>query len=400
MNALNHVLGNVKFHGLLGETLDFLRDRGPIIANFAHTMAMFGTSLGRCPHVFWEKKRYPNMNWVLVGTTGSGKGRSLDAVTEVFNLDRRVQYLLAPMSHGSFTSGVRLIQHIHNYIMGFEEGESRFLAIIPEFESTLSCMRISTNKLNGYLINLHDYKDIREVIGKKHIDLTGLHFGMVGHITPYLLHDRIPEGTVKGGLGSRLFFLHLPEAKYSDGERDFNRNDLLSLQGKIKTSLEKGGERTLVKLASPAKKLFREFDKANFNYAPGDPTIKNLTIRFGIQCIKMALMISLFNGESQISLDSLKSALSVVEYSKATILHLFSGTSKATPQFLIKEFIAQKGSATKTEITERFAHTFSNDEISNTLIYLEEHGHISVSMSQEARGRKKMTYTSITSAAA
>lgn len=203
------------------------------------------------------------------------------------------------------------------------------------------------------------------------------------------------KNLLAGGLASRLFFLRVPALDYASGEKDFDEQRLRDLQGKIKTNLEKGGERCLVEMTPEAQKRFREFDEANYNDAQDSNTLKNLTVRFGALCLKMALSIALFNGEDKVSLKSMESALSVIEYSKATLTDLFGPASVSTPECQVREFIEKSGAATKTEITKRFSHTFERMELDEALSKLLSENAISETKSTGARGRKTTTYAPI-----
>lgn len=385
----------MQFDGLLKDTLDLLSPHGHILANFAHVMAIYGTSLGRYPHLFWRGKVYPNMYWVLVGKTGCGKGRSFDAASKLFDFGHREDYLLAPISHENITSGKGLVEHTDAYLSHFGDEENRLLLTIAEFEATLACTRIATNKVSSNLINLYDGKDICETIGKKCIRLSGLHFGLVGHITPELLHKRKTNTMVASGLANRIFFIQLPDPSYSSGESDFDKSDLMALQGKIITSLDKGGQRELVEMTPDAKERFAEFDKANFDYAPSCSALKDLTARFGSQCLKLALTISLFNGEDQVSLPSMESALSVMEYSKASLENLFGDSSINTLERQVREFVEKNGTATRTQLTQEFCHICEKAELDRVLENLVKNNVISESISTGVRGRRTTTYAPI-----
>lgn len=389
----NFSLNISQFHGLTSEILDFCSIRGNIASNLAHHLAFFGTSLGRYPHVEWRGAIYPAVNWVIVGGTSCGKGESLRLISKIYEFDKHSEYLLAPSRRVSLTSGKNTPKYIYDELAEYDEGESRFLTINEEFVGQLNCLRISTNKMTSVFINLSDGKKISEHYGKNRVTLPEIHYGSVGHITPQRLIDGLKPNLIDDGFANRILFMGVPTPEYSANPAPYSYDDLLALQGKIIASLKIGGERCRVDMEDNALNRYQEYNQAHYCEEMADKNLKYLMARFPQQCLKVALIISLTNQEEKISLESMDSALAVMQYSRGTLEELFSSTVVSTCVQDMKAFIEKKGEATKTEITLAYAKKYSRQEIDNALSELAEQNVITFKVSTGARGRRTTTYS-------
>lgn len=392
MNFNHFSLEISNFHGLTSEILDFASIRGNVASNFVHHCAFFGTSLGRYPHIEWRGKIYAAMNWVVVGSTSCGKGESLELISDLYDVDRHSQYLIAPSRRVSLTSGKNTPKYIYDELAEYEEGETRFLTINEEFIGQLNCLRIPTNKMAAVWINLSDGRRLSENYSKNKVSLPELHYGSIGHITPELLVANLKQSIIVGGLANRMMFMGVPDPAYSPEPAPYSRDDLLAIQGKIKSSLEKGGERCLVEMEENALGIYQEYSRSLFEERQTNLRLKYLMARFPKECLKVAMIISLTNQEEKISLQSMESALAVMQYSRATLEALFDNEIASTPEQHIKAFIEEKGTATKTEITVAFAKKYTREVIDNALLRLIDNNIIAESVSTGARGRRTHTY--------
>ena len=376
-----------QFHGLTYDILDFAAVRGSTVANLIHHLTFFGTALGRFPHVQWRGKIYPDLNCILVGTSGCGKGESLGIIQELYDFPAVHRYLLAATRNTSLTSGKRTIQAIHAILQAVGNGETRVLSIDEECSAQIRSAARPNNTLAQTLIKFIDGAAVSENCNGQQIDIPELHFGSVGHITPMVLTKAMGEETFFDGLGNRFLFMGIPTPEFSESDGSYSQSVRLGLQQSLITSLSEGGERTQVEINPDAQELFLDLVRSQRSALCAEK-IRALQQRLPVICLKLALTLALVNREESITRQTMEEACTIIDYSRKTIEALFGSTQKQSPEQVILEYLHEHGRTQRTPLMQELSSRLPRKVIDAALTSLVSQHRVTRTTETIARGRR------------
>ena len=375
------------FHGLTSEILDFASVRGSTVGNLMHHLTFFGAGVGSYPHVEWRGKIYADINCILVGTTGSGKGESLGIIRELYTFPSKYQDLLAPTRDTSLTSGKRSIQAIHSILEEYGNGETRILSIDEEFASLLSSASRTNNTLAQTLIKFIDGAALSEYCNGRLIKIPELHFASVGHIPPEVLTKAMSTDTFFNGLGNRFLFMEVPTREYSESDGHYSEDDMCHLRQKLIESLGEGGTRTRVEMDEGARDVYLNLQRS----LPAEACskeIRALQQRLPLMCLKLALTLTLVNREESITRQTMEEANALIDYSRKTIARSFGPTQVETPEQVVLRYLEEHGRTQRTTLTGDLSKRLPRKLIDAVLTTLISRRQVIRTTETIARGRR------------
>lgn len=384
-NSIN--LESSKFHGLTGEILDFTSVRGSTVGNLIHHLTFFGAALGSYPHVEWRGKKYSDMNCILVGTSGCGKGESLGIIRDLYDFPPAQHGLLAPTRNTSLTSGKRTIQAINAVLQQCQNGETRFLSIDEECSAQINSADMRNNTLAQVLIKFIDGNAVTEPCNGRTITIPPLHFGSIGHITPMVLRATLRHMAFFNGLGNRFLYMGIPTPEFSEDDGSYSPESMRALQQKLIESLNEGGARQRVEMDDEAREVFLHLAHS----LSGDTSterIRALQQRLPDMCLKLALTLALVNREATITRQTMEEARAIIDYSRQTIDKLFGATEEETPVQAVLKYLTEQGRTQRTPLMQALTRDHDRKAIERALNMLVNEKRILQGTEVVERGRR------------
>lgn len=376
-----------QFHGLTHDILNFAAVRGSTVGNLIHHLTFFGTALGRYPHVQWRGEVYPDLNCILVGTSGCGKGESLGIIRALYTFPSPYQELLAPTRDTSLTSGKRTIQAIYSILKEAGNGETRLLSIDEECSAQITSAARTNNTLAQTLIKFIDGAAVSEHCNGRLISIPELHFGSIGHITPKVLTKVMGEDTFFNGLGNRFLFMGLPTPELSESDGSYSERDRLALQQSLIGSLSVGGARTLVEIDQDAQELYLNLVRS-LRTDTCSERLRALQQRMHVMCLKLALTLALVNREETITRQTMEEACAIIDYSRKTIGELFGATEEETPEQVVLNYLQEHGRTQRTPLMDELSKRLPRKLIEAALTTLISRRQVIRTTETIARGRR------------
>lgn len=359
-------LESSQFHGLTSEILDFTSVRGSTVGNLIHHLTFFGAALGSYPHVDWRGRIYADLNCILVGTSGCGKGESLGIIRELYTFPSEHQELLAPTRNTSLTSGKRTIQAIHSILEEAGDGETRLLSIDEECSAQITSAAQRNNTLAQMLIKFIDGAAVSEHCNGRLIEIPELHFGSIGHITPRTLGRVMGADTFFNGLGNRFLFVGIPTPEISEEDGSYPEEDMCRIRQKLIESLRDGGARERVEMDADAQDVYLNLVHS-LRADPCTERLRALQQRIHVICLKLALTLTLVNREASITRQMMEEACAIIEYSRKTIGELFGPTEQESPEQVILKYLAENGRTQRTPLMQALTGFFTRQRLDTAL---------------------------------
>ena len=378
---------STQFHGLTGEVLDLTSVRGSTVGNLIHHLTFFGAALGRYPHVEWRGKIFADLNCILVGTSGCGKGESLGIINDLYTFPEQYRDLLAPTKNTTLTSGKRTIQMINAVLEECEDGETRFLSIDEECSSQIVSASQWNNTLAQVLIKFIDGVEISETCNRRLITIPPLHFGSIGHITPMALLATLRHIAFFNGLGNRFLFMGIPTPQLSVADGSYSEEDMAALRQKLIESLSEGGTRTRMWLDEDAGEVFLSLVRS-LQSATCSERIRALQQRMPAMCLKLALTLALVNREETITRQTMEEACAIIDYSRKTIDELFGTTTQESPEQVILNYLSEHGRTQRTPLMQALSSRLPRNIIEMALNALVSRNRVTRTTQTIARGRR------------
>ncbi|WP_165178214.1 DUF3987 domain-containing protein [Desulfovibrio sp. ZJ369] len=384
---MNDIVDASYFHGLTSEILDFTSVRGSTVDNLIHHLTFFGAALGRYPHVQWRGEVYADLNCILVGTSGCGKGESLGIINELYTFPAEHRDLLAPTKNTTLTSGKRTIQMISAVLEECQDGETRFLSIDEECSAQIVNASLWNNTLAQMLIKFIDGAEVSETCNRRLITIPQLHFGSIGHITPMALLATLRHMAFFNGLGNRFLFMGIPTPEIAEDDGSYPEEDMRHLREKLIESLSEGGARQRVEIDADAREVYLSLLRSLRNETCTD-RIRALQQRMPVICLKLALTLALVNREESITRQTMEEACAIIDYSRKTIGGLFGTTQQESPEQVILSYLQEHGRTQRTPLMLALSSRLPRNIIDTALTALVSRNQVTRTTQTVARGRR------------
>jgi hypothetical protein len=343
------------FIGLPG---DFVRlvephteaDPAALLANF---VVAGGVLFGREAYAMADGRRHFAVESLLVaGQTGSGrKGTAtartlpvMEGVEEGFCSQRVLSGL---------SSGEGLIKGISS-----EDGERRYLALLPEFAGLLSVMRREGNTMSSILREAWDGSRLRVLTRKEPLDVDNVNLSVIAHVTQEELLNNLTATDRANGFANRFLILLARRSKFlPEGGGEF---DLTAITTRLRDAVQAAKGRGLIERDAAAREYWAdEYPRITRSR---DGLRGALCGRAEAHVLRLSLLYALYDSSSTVRPEHLQAALAVWDYCERSIGHIFGGaTGDADSERILTELIS--GPLTLTELRPLFSNNRDSDWI-------------------------------------
>jgi hypothetical protein len=324
------------YDGLIGQIVRLIEPHSEAdpIAIFVELMVAFGNCLGKGPHhvVQGATEHHANLFIVLCGLTSKGrKGSAHDWMKKIFRcVDDKGQYV-DQCFWGGLASGEGLIHAVRDpktktnkkgEVEVIDDGvtDKRKLFFEPELAGrTFTAMHREGSTLSAILREAWDGGNL--VVATKQSDdrATSPHISIVGHATFKELSTALSPADISGGTANRFLFFAVQRSKRLAFSTEPDPLELGRLVGRMAHNLAEGRKLHRVELAEEAKQLWKEMYEGTDEIESDDPTIAEYIGRGAPQILRMALILSIADGQPKITAEALKQAAGLFNYVRASV---------------------------------------------------------------------------------
>lgn len=428
------VMSDDAFYGLAGE---YVRFAEPFTE--AHPAAMLVDFLTRCgaglfteyttgeaysgPHMRISSTLHtPLLFSAIVGDSSNGKkGESANMVRPVFESaesEAHLQHaydepvvgkLIYPKLITSVSSGEGLIYQVRDrkttldaktqeeIVVDAGTGDKRLLLQVSEFANLLAAMSRQGNTVNGVLRDMWDGIPTLEVNTKNNaLSATGTHIGILAHITPSELREKMSTTDVRNGFGNRFLWVYSQRTKIIARPKTYTLREYGPYAKRLSEALwwaKSVGEMQVDEAAWD----YYEPLYARYSGQSGESYEVQLTTRAAPYIWRLAMIYALLDQSKIIKVEHVRAAVAVVEYSIQTVRYVWGNSTGNKLADAIVEILRneESGKATRTSLNKTLSggHVMA-DDISNAIKVLVDQGRVREE-SVKGKGRPTIYVTMI-----
>jgi len=368
-------LAKEAFHGLAGEVVRAIdphteSDPAAILTNF---LIFFGNAVGPGPHAVAEADKHAcNLFCVHVGETSkSRKGSAQGQVRELFS---RIDPTWADNCNASgLSSGEGLIWHVRDRIGKIQKGEpiivdegvsdKRLLVTEAEFSSPLKVMSREGNTLSATSRQAWDSGTLRILTKNSPAKATGAHISILGHVTKEELLRYLNDIEAGNGFANRFLWVCVKRSKVLP--EGGGRPDYGSIVPRLHDALEKARKLGELWRDAEAKEMWAAIYRELSEGKPG--LLGAVTARAEAQVLRLSVLYTALNGDSEIRPVHLMAALAVWDYCLASARYIFGDALGDPVADRIQDALRQGQEITRTSIYALFARHVSATRIDQAL---------------------------------
>lgn len=385
------------YHELLGEIVNRIapHTEADPVAILSQLLVAFGAAVGRRAWFTVEATRHPpNEFMLLVGDSSRArKGSSWDHVHRLITqADPSIEHRILT----GLSSGEGLIFAVRDPA-GQDPGhpDQRLLVIEPEFASVLKAASREISTLSPTLRSAWDGRPLAILTRTAPARSSSAHISVIGHITQHELCRHITAVELSNGYLNRILLIAcrrqrlLPEGGNPAPLAGTGLDRMLAAALK---HAQTAGE---IRLGDPARELwhhaYHELAKQ-----PADGTVGQITARAEAHVIRLALLYTLADGQSQISAAHLTAALNLHDYAARSAGWALTGaTGRPLAEQIHAALRAHPGGLSRSQISGLLSHNQPAGEIDTALQALQSAGRATVTR-QATGGRPAQLWTTTT----
>jgi hypothetical protein len=308
------------FHGPIGEFSQKagLQTQADPVAIHFQGLTLYGTCVGRMPHVMAGNDRHTAaLHIIVVGRSAKGgKGTSYAVARELTFL---VCDAIRKRIMSGFGSGEALILELAlDPETGKPADDERLVVFEVEFGALLAKCRREGSTMAATVRAAWDgvplanrTKGGGKLIADKH------HIGAIGHITADELRLRMSDIDIVGGTANRWLHIWANKRPMDGSLGNVPQSLLTEYAGLLAANLQKVHGTTEVRFTSDAEALWKGLAR---RVDADDPSglLGHVIGRAVPQCLRLALVYALADGQRVIDVDHVRAASAAWDYSRAT----------------------------------------------------------------------------------
>ena len=304
------------------------------VAVLIQFLTAVGNLIGRCPYYQVESDFHrTNLFSVMVGQSSKArKGTSAGRVHAVVQLVD--EQWLAGRVKGGLSSGEGLINEVRDELKKWNSKEGtwevidpgivdkRLMVNEPEFAGALLAADRHGNVLSPIIQKAWDGGKLETLTKSSPLCATGSHISIIGHITTEELRARLTRTNSANGFANRFLFVLVKRSKELPFGGDALGDDVIvGLGGRLKEAVEVAARTGRVNWTSAAADEWASIYSALSAGQPG--LLGAVTSRAEAQVVRLALVYTLLDGETEIGIPHLRAALAVWEFCEASAAFIF-----------------------------------------------------------------------------
>jgi len=334
-------------YGLLGDIVKLIEPHTEAdpLAIFMELLGVFGNCVGPGPHYRVGGTFHRcNMFIAICGETAAGrKGTAHDWVAEVFR--QTDPYYVDACMLGGLSSGEGVIHSVRDTktktlkdgsVSVMDEGvvDKRRLFFESELAGrTFTAMKREGNTLSSVLRQSWESANLSVATKQNDDKATGAHISIIGHATVREMLSTLRFSDIVGGFANRFLFFVVRRSKMLPIQTIPDSREMTQLAGRLLKSLQNARKVTQVTLSAKAVdqwvKTYHELDR---DAQDDDLTVAPFLSRAAPQILRMAMVLTLVDGEIEIGPDQLQAATQLWACARQSVeFMLETGQDTLTP---------------------------------------------------------------------
>jgi hypothetical protein len=326
------VLDPAALYGLPGDIVKAIdpHTEGDPVAILINLIGMFGSAVGRSPHVQVGATRHgTNTFFALVGKTSrSRKGTAHD---ESLRLVARADIGWRDRVVGGLSSGEGLIHAVRDPSYKIVKGESvmddagvedkRLCVVEPEFASVLKVGRRDGNTVTEILRRAWDGNDLRTLTRNSPLVATNPHITLIGHITEDELRRTLDDTSQTNGYFNRFAAACVQRSKELPEGGSLPEADIAILATRLQAAIDAARKRSLIVRDPDARAMWKRVYPELTKDRPG--MLGAITARAEAHALRFSLLYALLDCAPAIQCAHLEAALALWEYCEDSVRYIF-----------------------------------------------------------------------------
>ncbi len=377
------------YQGIVGEIVKFIdpHTEADPVAMLVQLLMGCGSIVGRTAHAVYDTTpHYLNLFTVIVGySSTSRKGTSWDWAFHV--LSQVDETWAKTRVLGGLTSGEGIVQHIRDPLRGVpvvgKGSQSRKAVIVDpgvkdkrlfclehEFASVLRSLERQSNSLSARIREAWDGRRLGSLAKNCPMFCQEPHVSINAQSNPADLRRYLNQVEIFNGFGNRFLWIYVARTK------DFPHGSNITLDKTLITELTRAihWAKTLgcIKRDQRANRLWEEVYRT-LRYEQ-DEVQDALLGRAPAQLLRLSTAYAVLDYSSEVKLEHLQAALAIWEYNVKSVKFIFGSKRSSNTAETLHRHLLEKGSLTRTQISNLFHKNKSSDEITKALYYLGSKG--------------------------
>jgi hypothetical protein len=376
------------YHGLAGDAVRALKPytEADPVAILVQFLTCAGNIIrGNAYHKIEGSQHHANLFAVLVGETSKArKGTPWDRVCEIVRIADDRWY--DERTKGGLSSGEGLINEVRDKVERWNAKEKvletvdpgvadkRLTITEPEFAGVLAVVERHGNTLSALIRKAWDGGVLSTMTRNTSLRATGAHISIVGHITVDELRARLTRTDTANGFANRFLFLLVKRSKVLPfGGDTLDEAVIVALGGRLKQAVATASNIGRVGWTDSAAGAWK---KVYEQLSAGQPGLLGaVTSRAEAQCIRLAMIYALLDGEANIGLSHIRAALAVWGYAEASAAHIFGASlGDSVADEILRALHHNREGMSRTNIRDLFGRNQSADRIGAALALLMSKG--------------------------
>jgi hypothetical protein len=255
--------------------------------------------------------------------------------------------------------------------------DKRLLVVEPEFSSVLRAAERQGSTLSAAIREAWDSGNLRILTKNDPIVATGAHISIVGHITVDELRAELTATDTANGFANRFLFVAVRRSKLLPfGGDEADEKDLDGFASRFSARAETARTRGSVTMTTEARAVWRAVYP---HLSEGSGGLHGAaTARAEAQCLRLALIYCLLDGQSQIDHYHLRAALAAWDYCNRTAQFVFGTTlgDRTADEIMRRLELAGPKGMTRTDIRDVFKRHLPAERIGFALDLLRQRGRV------------------------
>lgn len=192
------------YHGPLGEVVRVVADRTEAdpVGILGTLLASIGACMGNGKYIYQGSAQSPNLFVVLVGDSSSGRKGTAGSIA------REVMGAAYPDWSDFIVAGLGSGEGLVGYLKQNEKnGEQRALVMESEFGRLLTVMAREGSTLSPMIRDAWDGVPMGRILAREQSIVRSHHVGVVAHVTPVELRQKLTGTDAANGFGNRFIWL-------------------------------------------------------------------------------------------------------------------------------------------------------------------------------------------------
>ena len=311
------------YHGPLGEIVRAVapHTEADPVGVLGTLLASVGACMGNLRYIYQGSAQAPNLFVVLVGDSSTGRKGTAGSIA------REVMGRAYPDWSQLIVAGLGSGEGLVGYLKANEKvGEPRALVMESEFGRLLTVMAREGSTLSPMVRDAWDGVPMGRVLAREQSVVHSHHVGVVAHVTPVELRQKLSGTDAANGFGNRFIWLAVRRTRLVPFPvSPVERVDpgLLAAVGAAIAEAQAPGE---VPWSPEARDAWEElYLELNLRRRYG--LLAAMTARTEAQVVRLALVYALLDRSPVIDVPHLRAARALWDYAERSVLHVFGDST-------------------------------------------------------------------------